>query len=53
MDAEAPDFVGSLRMRSGGRILSAKFRPRGEQGVLVAGADCSVTYWGARPKQQD
>jgi hypothetical protein len=42
----APDFIASLRIRSGGRILSAKWRPRGDQGVLVAGADCSVTYWG-------
>ena len=47
-EGTAPDFVASLRMRSGGRILSAKWRPRGGQGVLLAGADCTVTYWGKK-----
>ena len=45
-----PEFKANLRVKNGGRILSAKFRPRGGLGMIMAGADCTVQYWG--PQQQ-
>ncbi|GMH80496.1 hypothetical protein TrST_g2934 [Triparma strigata] len=41
-----PEFKASMRTKAGGRILNAKFRPRGGLGMLMAGADCTVQYWG-------
>ena len=45
-DGDAPAFLASLRTRTGGRVLASRWRPRGGRGMLVAGADCTVTYWG-------
>ncbi|GMH69600.1 hypothetical protein TrLO_g5590 [Triparma laevis f. longispina] len=44
-----PEFKASMRTKAGGRILNAKFRPRGGLGMLMAGADCTVQYWGPSP----
>ena len=37
-----------VRHRGGGRVLSAKWRPRGDVGLLMSGADCTVQFWGRK-----
>lgn len=45
-----PDFKAKIRSRNGGRILNAKWRPRGDVGMLLAGADCTVQYWAKKQR---
>ncbi len=42
---DTPEFVAGLMTQGGGRILSARWRNRGIASLLMAGANCSVTYW--------
>jgi len=39
-----PTFGAALRT-NGGRLLAARWQTIGEPGVIIAGADCSVSFW--------
>ena len=45
---DQPEFKAKVRHKGGGRVLSAKWRPRGDVGLLLSGADCSVQFWGRK-----
>ena len=39
-----PSFQAAMRT-GGGRLLAARWQRYGEPGIVIAGADCSVTFW--------
>ena len=47
-----PQFSAALRTR-GGRLLAARFQKMDEPGIVIAGADCSVSLWKMKSEGDD